>query len=570
MDKHRPNKISKSFEEQHDEAFFDAQLPDLWGAISNELDQATPAEGHTIKESFETQHDDQTIEEALPTLLWSNIAEQLDRPEGHIVKESFEALDSPEPSNAIWQAVETQLEIESVWKNIRNILDQRTRLRYWRDKLIQVSLVALALLWIRGCYPDYPPIEPTEPVATTTPKPLAAAQPTSPSQHTGTTALKDQLGTTKHHPEPTAPAISQPTVANTTATASNDPTLAQAQPATSNQEPSNNALRSTNAPATTGTQPALPNTMATAAATPNHFVENTVATTSATDATTRTVKEPSPTASESAQRRPTMTQLLAAIPMATPTPWEPQLITAPQERIPVEGPLLTGAEPTTPLENGLVEPVIEQLAARHHHTPIHRWEVGLETRLSNSLLWGEATTKAMEATSMTSTQMQTLASVGMVVAWHWSHRDALLLTAHPAVNSQQHFGGYTNEGRYYWQQIRLTRAEGTFSYQRTLWRGNFWHGQTSRLYARALYHFSHLTKGEEYINDELIETTSTYQRWQHSAGLALGISQQIHRWAIDLGAQSTCGLSTMSQGGNAWSDSRLVTWGAYVGLRYRL
>lgn len=158
----------------------------------------------------------------------------------------------------------------------------------------------------------------------------------------------------------------------------------------------------------------------------------------------------------------------------------------------------------------------------------------------------------------------------MVVALHWSHRDALLLTAHPLVTSRQSFGGYTPQGRYYRQQLHLTHAEGAFSYQRTLWQGSILPAQLSRVYARASYQLSHLTRGEEWVNDELLETTAYYQRWQHSAGLSLGVSQQIQRWVIDLGAYGNWGLSTMSADQAPWSDSRVVSWGGYVGLRYQL
>lgn len=511
MDKHRLNKINKSFDEQYDDAFLDAHLPDLWGAISEGLEGVPISEGHTIKDSFEAEYDDANIEAALPTTLWATITQELNRPEGHTIKDGFEGVDSPEPANSIWYAVEEELEIESVWKNIRCFLDQRTQAHYWRDRLVKVSLVALALLWIRGCYSDYQPVEPIQPVTITTSQPLAAHsmggenQANDGRQIVQTTTIEDAQQQFQ-----TVSKVGNTVVHTTTST----PQQPHETPTTTN------------------------NTTDIVESSPNHY--------------------------------PDLTQFLSHLSTPLPTLWEPSLATDLHRNIPVVGSWLEGIEGEIVADKKLVEPVIAQIEVKSNEIPMHRWEIGGETRLSNSLLWGETTTKAMDATSMISMQMQTLASVGMVLAWHWSHRDALLLTAHPSVNSQQYFGGYSNEGRYYWQQIRLTRAEGTFSYQRTLWRGNFWNGQTSRLYARALYHFSHLTKGEERINDELIETTFTYQRWQHSAGLALGASQQIHRWSIDVGAHSTCGLSTMSQSAMPWNDSRLVTWGGYIGLRYHL
>lgn len=554
MDKRRLNKINKSFDQQYDDAFLNAQLPDLWGVISEGLEQAPTSEGHTIKDSFEGEHDDVSIEAALPTTLWATIAQGLHRSEGYTIKDSFEGGDSPELTNSIWYAVKEELEIESVWKNIQHFLDRRTQVYYWRDRLVQVSLVTLALLWIRGCYSDFRPIDPIQPVATTIAQPLAV--------HSMGTQLNDS------HEAPSAIALAPQNTLSTM-----EPNVSALKGDEHSLNPSVVQQRFQTVPLASTLYSALKlGDKAVRKALPisqqphkTSVATNEVFSTlpRATDNTT-TIVEPA------LNNRPEQTQVLSHLSTPQPTPWGANWGTDLHSHTPVVGPWLAEIESETVAKEVLVEPVITPIKAKSTQTPIHRWEIGLEARLSNSLLWGETTKKAMKTTSMTSTEMQTLASLGMVLTWHWSHRDALLLAVHPSVNSQQYFRGYNNEGRYYWQQIRLTRAEATFSYQRTLWRGNLWHGQTSRLYVRALYHFSHLTRGEERINDELIETTSTYQRWQHSAGLALGISQKIHRWSIDVGANSTCGLSTMSQSGTPWCDSHLVTWGGYIGLRYHL
>ena len=590
MDKQRPNKIKHSFEQQHDDAFLEQHLPaGLWDQLSDHLDQAPPieTEGHTVKESFETQYDEAALDEALPNTLWSQIAHELDRPEGHTVKDSFEQQAAPEVPNAVWNAVEEHLEIETVWKKIRTVLDRRTQARYWREKALQISLVCLALLWVRSCEWHWNPVQtpdPARPAATTTTAPLAAnssttaplnnaSTPKSPAPviapNQGTAGQKNLPATAvetvaAQASNPLADANGQAEARPSRTTTSPTQTQGTVVSEPTNPRPAAPTLPSQNSTRPTGNPEAATNNTASAAVpeaiSPQIPIVAEAPTTPETNAASKETDAPKQVGAQTTTPVET-TQSVAQ--SATP-----EMESAPN---PAVGPLLVAAalpdQLTTTVEPSLVT---STTTLANKATPKHHWEVGLQAKVSTSLFWGNFTAKALEASSMTTTEIQTTAGLGIVAAWHWSHRDAFLLTAHPSINSRQYFGGYTTEGRYYHQQLTLTHAEGTMSYQRTLWQKHLWRAQSSRLYARAQYNFSHLTRGEERLNDELVETTQQYQRWQHSMGLALGISQQIHHWVIDIGAYGNYGLSTMSPTGTTWEDSRLINWGGYLGLRYRL
>lgn len=588
MDKPLRNKIAQSFEQQYDDAFLEDHLPKgLWDEIADGLNDLSLPEGHSIKASFEEQHDDAFLEVALPAELWDQIERDLDTsvlPEGHSVKTSFEEQAPPPVPNAVWRVIEEELEITSVWTNIKHVLDQRTRFRYWREKAVQSSLLVLALLWMRGCHweASYDPTPSTHPIAVQTPQGSFAVVPNVSSES------KVQLPTATSPAETAIFSIAQQDIDNNATTeiksfvrdevegneALANRLLSKKQPLTTTQNTATVRENSTGS-----TEPA--NSSNTG---PTHLITRL-----RKDVPTKEMVDAAKVIGEQLfqpSKQPTTVLTPVGIPFSRPALTTPPVsivpfseykthsvvtTTQPVVAATVEGLSLEPLGLPTHLDNPyLLFPDSEASIARQYHGSTMRWEMGLQARLSGSLFWGETTAKAMDATSMTTTEVQMTAGVGLVAAWHWSHCDALILSAHPSVSSRQYFGGYTSEGRYYHQQLTLTHAEGLFSYQRTLWRGCLLQEMPTRLYARVHYQLSHLTRGEELLNDERVEITQSYQRWQHSAGAALGISHQFRRWVLDVGGYGSYGLSSVSTHSNPIADSRLIQWGGYVGVRYVL
>jgi len=169
MDKlNKSNKLRESFENQNPEE----QLPEfIWDNVKKELESSplasTAKETNKIQTSFEGGFE----KEVLPVFLWEDIVGELDATSTldtdeiatNKIKSSFESNVQDKLPTHLWDSVEDKLEIETVWKKVHKALNQRTRKRYWQEKGMQLSLVVLAMLWLRGC--DFGDTFTTQPVA---------------------------------------------------------------------------------------------------------------------------------------------------------------------------------------------------------------------------------------------------------------------------------------------------------------------------------------------------------------------------------------------------------------------
>lgn len=154
MDKNQTNnKIGEIFEKQLPNEQVPAFIRDN---ISEALDASTTTEDTgKIKNSFEEGGDN----EVLPAFIWSDIQGELDATAtleadwaiSNKIKTSFEGKYQDDLPSNLWINVEEQLEIETVWHRVYQALNSRTRKRYWQEKGMQLGIVAMAILGLRGC-----------------------------------------------------------------------------------------------------------------------------------------------------------------------------------------------------------------------------------------------------------------------------------------------------------------------------------------------------------------------------------------------------------------------------------
>ena len=215
---------------------------------------------------------------------------------------------------------------------------------------------------------------------------------------------------------------------------------------------------------------------------------------------------------------------------------------------------------------------IDNVANKKKHNI--RFELGMNGKVGTSLLLGNATNKAMETTSMVKTKMRAAGSVGIMMDCYLTANDALVFGAYPLSNSQQYFGGYTNEGRYYHKEVKLAYFDFTLGYQRTLFHYNDFGTVPSSMYVRLDYGLGYLSKSEEIVNGLAAELGDSYNKINHNIGLTIGNTHRINRFVIDYGIYGNIGLSSVQNGLSSGISSieynNLATMGGYLGLRYVL
>jgi hypothetical protein len=196
-------------------------------------------------------------------------------------------------------------------------------------------------------------------------------------------------------------------------------------------------------------------------------------------------------------------------------------------------------------------------------------EFGMEARVRGTVLLGNMTTEAMESTSMMKTKLMPTVAVGVNLAWYFTRNDALVVALHPLAASRQYFGGYTEKGRYYHKEIKLSYFDIEAAYQRTLFHYNDFGALPSTVYARVSYGFGYLNKGETVLNGMATDETTLYNNTNHNFGLSLGNTHRLRRWVVDYGIYGQLGVSTIHLQQPA-NYSHLLGVGAYLGLRYSL
>ncbi|MGH1335536.1 MAG: hypothetical protein ACRBFS_05355 [Aureispira sp.] len=591
MDKSQHSKLTQVFEQAAEqEAQAHPLQEQLWQNIVQELSTPPLEEpSERLQKAFEEQE----VPALPPVDLWGNIAEGLDQ---NKIKESFEEQTIPAAPAAVWEDIEQQLEIETVWKRIHKALDKRTSWLYWREKAVQGSLVLLVLLWLRGCdWGEQPP-----PQVVVNPVALATDYNTSTNKNSSviTSKEKEEKGTNK-------------TIVNTATT----------------------ALPSTNKKALS-IAPTISKTIALSATASTKVAGPTNVTKTSTNNIGPIVPPVPPMATTivvnkdvikpfewqdlpAAKEQPTRTgekgtKQTVIVDLAqgnkegtagdlkekntldnTPTlvpanlneePFNPskkatsnntnRLINAPL--LPLQNEAIETAKvPTLPVPKAVKDPSIIALEAielqrvqqkKQQQTQI---EFGMQVRVKGTMLLGNMTTEAMEHSSMVKTRVMPTVGVGANLAWYFTRNDALIASLYPMANSHQYFGGYTEEGRYYHKEIKLSYFDAELAYQRTLFHYSDFGILPSSVYARVSYGFGYLNKGETVLNGMAIDETAVYNNTNHSLGLALGNTHRIKRWVIDYGLYGQVGLSTIHR--QQPTDYRhLLGVGAYLGLRYSL
>ena len=242
--------------------------------------------------------------------------------------------------------------------------------------------------------------------------------------------------------------------------------------------------------------------------------------------------------------------------------------------------LLSETPISTLIGQMFIDPTIEQLNTFEIDNVVNqkrhniRFEVGMNGKVGTSLLLGNATNKAMETTSMVKTKTRAAGGIGIMLDCYLTANDAIVFGAYPLSNSQQYFGGYTKEGRYYHKEVKLAYFDFTLGYQRTLFHYNDFGTIPSSMYVRLDYGLGYLSKSEEIINGLAAELGNSYNKLNHNVGLTIGNTHRINRFVIDYGIYGNIGLSSVqnisSSGISSVEYSNLATMGGYLGLRYVL
>ena len=612
------NKIGESFE-QH--------LPDedvpafIWDNISSELDKTSAAVNgeekvEKVKASFE-----HGVEKAvLPELLWDNIVDALDENtiSSNKIKTSFEKQYDEKAPEVIWDDVENQLEIETVWERVHKVLDKRTRARYWREKAIQFSLAALVILWLRGCgigeyIPTLPSSEfaeqtiesPVKESALTTNNQGEKA-PTLSAYNAGESTIGKGAVSSQEIETPNKAAVKVLEPVAKQSSNSNDLEKDSKQASSKkDQNNSNNKVDDLLYAVMMASPKISPNPSTVASQNTPKVTEpktndvnknedkSTVPQAGATPVKTliasKNTSEHQPNISvpamanrgEASASEPNLS--IPSVTRNTPElPNEERFSTVENtvaessmaETEATEKPVYSEAIMNT-LEGGpIITPetedfVIERVDAKKK-LPV-RFEVGVIGKVGTALLVGNTTSKAFETTSMIKTEIRPAGAVGVQFNCALTRNDAIVVAAYPYASSRQYFAGYTRAGRFYHREIELAHFNFTLGYQRVLFHYNDFGTVPSTVYARLEYGLGYLNKGEEVFNGERVAAEESYHKMNHSAGLALGTTHRIKRFVLDYGLYVNMGMtSVINSNVSTMEQANLMNAGGYIGVRYML
>lgn len=609
------NKVGESFE-QH---LPDEEVPAfIWDNISNELDKASAAvngeeKTEKVKVSFE-----QGVEKVvLPELLWDNIADALDKNaiSSNKIKTSFEKQYDEKAPEVVWDDVENQLEIETVWERVHKVLDKRTRARYWREKAIQFSLAALAILWLRGCgIGEYIPTLPSSDFA---------------EQTIERTTKESILITNNQGEKAPTPSAYNP----------EEHRVGKGAVSTEEKEVTNKAVESTIELISPNYNPSEQNT-------PKKDKENSdpkeddllyavMMASPKTASTPSTVENPKPQEVAQAETNDAIynNEGRSNVPLVETAPSEPLMVS---KNTPENQPILSvpaivnrgeasAIEPTVSIpsvpnnipelsnagelqttENSIAtNSVAETVETELTEKPVYseeimntleggpittpeiedfviervdakkklpvRFEVGVIGKVGTSLLVGNTTSKAFETTSMIKTEIRPSGAVGVQFNCALTRNDAIVVAAYPYASSRQYFAGYTREGRFYHREIELAHFNFSLGYQRVLFHYNDFGTVPSAVYARLEYGLGYLNKGEEVFNGERVAAEESYHKMNHSAGLAIGTTHRIKRFVLDYGLYVNMGMtSVINSNVSTMEQANLMNGGGYIGVRYML
>ena len=200
-----------------------------------------------------------------------------------------------------------------------------------------------------------------------------------------------------------------------------------------------------------------------------------------------------------------------------------------------------------------------------------RFEIGLVGRGGTSILLGQNTYNAWDNSNEATTVMCPTGALGVLANYHFSLNDAVVFAVYPYSTVEQYFGGYNSNNNYEETKLRLSLVDLTLGYQRTLIRYNGLSQVPSTIYARLDLGLGILTNTKTSINEELINTVDLYNKFNISAGLALGTTHEIKQFVIDYGITGSIGINSIVTETNpttVLAPARLLNVGAYIGVRY--
>jgi hypothetical protein len=198
-----------------------------------------------------------------------------------------------------------------------------------------------------------------------------------------------------------------------------------------------------------------------------------------------------------------------------------------------------------------------------------RFEIGLVGRAGTSILLGKNTYDAWNGNNVT-TQMCPTGAFGILSNYYLGLNDAVVLGIYPYSTLQQCFGTYNNDGTYEETKVNLSLFDITLGYQRTLIRYNSLSQVPATIYARLDLGLGILTRAKTSINEQAISTKNLYNKFNFSAGLALGNTHEIKQFIIDYGLTGSIGLNNLVTASKPTilEPAKLLNIGAYLGIRY--
>lgn len=585
-----------------------------------------------IGESFEQDFPNELV----PDFIWDNISNALDRPTEPLestekIKASFEAGHEDLLPENLWGNLENQLEVEGVWKRVLKGLNRRTKRQYWQEKGVQFGIAALVLLLLRGCdFGEWSSLSPianqSNPIAKvdvetaqSVPIPVASSKgiaahsirlnaPTITGATLGSNASKNNV-VESNYSFPTAPVCSALLkTASTGNSETKSPIVVQKTKtsilagAKSKQAPSNykeksrrtalensialdptlitNSTNSTKNKAEIAEKASIQANVALGnkEAQTSNQVNNTPSARNPTTGIATTLA----TNNANEIKNKKKNEIKKNKPRIAQNTFASKNTTASNDLIEARSTKTSWSE--TPISTlrgqGFIDPALDKfptfeldpVANQKKHDL--RFELGMTGKVGTSLLLGTATSKAMETTSMIKTKTRATGGFGLMLDCYLTANDAIVFGAYPLSSSQQYFGGYTSEGRYYHKEVKLAYFDVTLGYQRTLWHYNDFGTIPSSMYVRLDYGLGYLSKSEEIINGLATELGNAYSQLHHTVGVTIGNTHRMNRFVIDYGIYGNIGLSSVQSldpsGTSVVEYSNLATMGGYLGLRYVL
>ena len=559
-----------------------------------------------LRESFENYSNSEQV----PEFLWDNLKEELNEISAgrnevnNKIKSSFELVTPVQDFGDLWPDVENRLEVETVWKKVRKKLKRRTRLRYWQEKSMQLGIAALAVFWVRGC--GVPESFTTSPYVHTIS--LNEAYVVDKDDKVIVTEYVSELKENKGHfltktkektPFDDKLSVNTDDVVNNEKSGQN---LTENNTSTgSNKQNSITVFTEKTEPFSSAGESDKSNIVQKETGIKQNYEKeepfnslnpDVVISKSAERANSQKVRNGNDSKNYDFETLSPYSWLvyennnveIAPSPLRFIALYDNKKVF---EIAKSEDNFLPESIETKKFFKSTSLTTLQCLSVGHEDSSIFeiqnfhvenvvspkirkiRFELGINGKLGTSLLLGDATYKAMETTSMLKTKIRASGGIGIMFNCFVSRNDAFVLGLYPYISTQQYFGGYSREGRFYHKEIKLNYFDFTIGYQRVLFHYNEYKGAPSSVYARVDYGFGYLSKGEEIIDSNITAADDMYRKINHRMGLSIGNRHQINRIVLDYGISCSVGVSSVMNGYSvvpASGQSNLMRVGGYLGL----